>query len=376
MTDLAAAGGTLPRMGPPVQDFGRVVKQLFRVARIVSYGAIGLMVFLLAFRVADVTRSLAGVHPLLGGAFLLALVLALTWFIGRPLHRFFRLPVVMRAPRIPEMAKRTPRDLARHLEYVARYVESLPTNPEWSGEASKAVQTAAACRALGAEASGSGGAALAGLVGRAVELERAGAELLAPLDRKAADVIRAEAFRVGVATAVSPYGTLDAFLVLWRNVNLVAHVAQIYYGRPSPRGTLRVVRDVSVATIAGAYLQDLGEVAGDFLGSLAGKTAGFFAGPLMEGCLNGVATMRIGYLAKARCRAFQAWNERTAGQAVREALVEAGRFTTGLVGDLVRAVGGGLLRLPGKILGGLVDRLSALFSRSPTPDAPGADAAG
>ena len=106
------------------------------------------------------------------------------------------------------------------------------------------------------------------------------------------------------------------------------------------------------------------------VGSFAGKTAGFFTGPLMEGCLNGVATLRIGYLAKGRCRAFEAWTERTAVGAARAALTEAGRFSAGLVNDLVRTVGGGILRLPGKVVSGLGEKLGAMFRRA-EPEAGG-----
>lgn len=347
-----------------IEEFGVVLRRLFRALRWASFGIIGVVVVLLAFRVAEVTAFLAGIHPLLGAAFLLTLFLALAWFVGRPLYQFLRVPPVMRPPKLPPPDERKPADLARHLAYVEAYVEALPANPEWEGDPRLVAETAEACRVLAAEARDADAPALAELVARAraVEQDRV-ARLLEPLDRKTADAIRAEAFRIGVATAVSPYGTLDAFLVLWRNCNLTARIARIYYGRPTPRGTLQILRDVSLATIAGAYLEDLGEIAGEFVGSLAGKTAGFFAGPLMEGCLNGVATLRVGYLARTRCRAFQAWNERTAARAAREALVEAGRHSAGLVGDVVRTVGAGIMGIPAKALAGLVDRMTGIFRR-------------
>ena len=45
------------------------------------------------------------------------------------------------------------------------------------------------------------------------------------------------------------------------------------------------------------------------------------------------------------------------------ALTEAGRFSAGLVRDLVGTVGGGIMQIPGKVLNGIGDRLSALFGR-------------
>ena len=72
-------------------------------------------------------------------------------------------------------------------------------------------------------------------------------KLLAPLDRAADRMIRAEALSVGIATAVSPSGALDAFLVLWRNANLVSRIAGLYYGKPGVRGSLLILGDVLTA---------------------------------------------------------------------------------------------------------------------------------
>ena len=351
-------------MGTPLTHFGRILRKLLRWARTLSFGLIGVVALLLAFRVAEVFRALHDLNPALGWAFLLALGLGLWLLVGRPLFRFLRMPVVMKPPRLPPSAERRPRHLVKHLTFVERYVLALPDNPSWEGSTDDVLSAAAACRVLREEAARSKDADLPGLTVRVGKLERATVDrLLAPLDRKAADAIRAEALRVGLATAVSPYGLLDAFLVLWRNVNLIARLADIYYGRPGTRGTLHVLRDVSMATMLGAYLQDLGAVAGEMFGSLVGKTAGFMTGPLMEGCLNGVATLRIGYVAKGRCRAFSAWTERTAAQHARAGVAEAAHFSAGLVKDVVTGVGGGILHMTGSALSGLVEKISALFRR-------------
>ena len=87
----------------------------------------------------------------------------------------------------------------------------------------------------------------------------------------------------------------------------------------------------------------------------------------MEGCLNGVATLRIGYVAKGRCRAFSAWTPKTAPQAARAAVAEAALVSAGLVKDVVTAVGGGLLSLTGSALAKIADKVGALFM-GPKPD--------
>ena len=355
-------------MAAPLTDFGAVLRALLRFGRYASYALIGITVWFLALRVAEGVRFFDGIHPALGWVFLVAVLAACAWFLGRPIARFLRVPVALKPPRLPVSAERTPRDLVRHLVFVERYVQTLAKNPEWKGAPAEAEAVAAECRALAARAATAKPAdltALAAEVG-AIERRRVGA-LLAPLDAKASEIIRGEALAVGVATAVSFNGTVDAFLVLWRNLNLVSRLANLYYGRPGTRGTLSILRDVSAATLASAYLQDVSEAAGGALGSVLGKSAGALAGPLLDGAMNAVVTARIGYLAKARCRAFAAWTERTRMQVLQDALSEAGLVTTGLVGDLIRTVGGGLLRWPGRVLGAAASTVSGWFRREPTP---------
>ena len=63
-------------------------------------------------------------------------------------------------------------------------------------------------------------------------------------------------------TALSPNGTLDAFLVLWRNVNLVASLARLYYGRPGLPGTWLILRDVSLAILLSSVLEQISDMGG------------------------------------------------------------------------------------------------------------------
>ncbi len=357
-------------LSQPLQDFGRVLRTIYRYGRNLSYGLIGVFAVWAGFQIYEVCRMAGSVHWSLGVATFLAIALALAWFIGRPVARFLQAPVALKPPVLPPPAERTAKDLVRHLAFVERYVEALGANPEWTGPPDAIPAAVAACRALREDAARADAAAMADLERRLATLEGVTvAALLAPLDRKASDAIRAEAVGTGIATAISPNGKIDAFIVLWRACNLVSRVAAIYYGRPGPRGTLTILRDVSGATIASTYLQDLGEIAGGMVGAIAGTAAGVVTGPVVDGSLNAIAMLRIGYVAKSRCRAFSAWTERTRAQATREALLESGRMARGVVVDLVRTVGGTVLKLPFRVLGKLTDAVGALF-RSPEVEQP------
>lgn len=353
-------------MAMPLQPFGAVLRTVFRFARLASYTLIGVMGVFFALRVAEAFRFFQGLHPALGWLFLAALLAALLWFVGRPVARFFRVPVALKPPRLPEADRRTPRHLVRHLAFVERYVRALERNPEWTGSAQDVETALSTCRDLRLRAQRARQTDLPALEREVAVLERQGVgALLRPLDARATEIIRNEALAVGVATAISLNGTVDAFLVLWRNVNLVSRLANLYYGRPGPRGTLAILRDVSAATLASAYMQDLSEAAGSAIGGVVGKGVGVFAGPVLDGALNAICTARIGYLAKGRCRSFYAWSEATRAQALKDALMEAGAITSGLIGDLVRTVGGGLLRLPGRMLGAVSSTVAGWFRREP-----------
>lgn len=355
-----------------IQDFGRVLKRLFRFVRYASFTLIGFMLVFLAFRIAELYQFFADMHPAAGYLFLAVFLALFALLIGRPVARFLRMPVAVRPPNLPARGERTPKDMVRHLVFVERYVEHLRKNPAWEGDPQQIEDALHACAALRDEARDATMDDMEDLSQKAGTFEKeVVGRLLAPLDRMASETIRREAMGVGVATAVSWNGTVDAFIVLWRNCNLVARVASIYYGRPGTRGTLSILRDVSAATVASMYLEDLSEAAGTAIGGIFGKTVGVVAGPVMDGGMNAVATLRIGYVAKARCRAFEAWNERTTTEAVAGALREAGMFAKDVVGAVVKTVGAGLLKVPGQVLGKLGGMVSGIWRKKdddPTPE--------
>ena len=362
-------------MAQPISDFGRVLRKLFTFAKYVSYGLTGLMLVFLAFRVAEIYEFFRDIHPAAGYAFLVVFAVLAYVLVGRPIRRFLAVPVAMKPPALAPMDERTGKDLGKHLAFVARYVRSLPRNPMWEGSPSDVEAVVARCLALKERAEHLDNDGVTALRAEIKELEEKDvARLLEPLDRKANETIRKEALGVGIATAVSWNGTVDAFLVLWRNCNLVSRIASIYYGRPGVRGTFSILRDVSGATIASAYLQDLSDMAGEALGSLFGKSLGAFAGPVLEGGINAVATLRIGYVAKARCRAFDAWTEKTRMEFARSAIVEAGRISKSVFTEVVKTVGGGVFKVPAAALTKLGDAIGKFWNNL-GKEKPEADAA-
>ncbi|MCK5748688.1 MAG: DUF697 domain-containing protein, partial [Oricola sp.] len=184
------------------------------------------------------------------------------------------------------------------------------------------------------------------------------AVLLKDLDKQVDDYIHKEALAVGSATAVSMNGSIDAFIVLWRNINMISRISRLYYGRQSMRISLQVLRDVMMAVLLSRTLDDVSDMAGDALGKTVSRLGGMVAGPVMDGSVNALVTLKLGYLAKKRCRSFDVWSKSSAQTAVQEVFERVSRESTSLVGELVKMTGGVLsaaAKATGRIAGFATD---------------------
>jgi len=180
-------------------------------------------------------------------------------------------------------------------------------------------------------------------------LEKLQEYLLPDMDSNAKAVIESEAREVAILTALSPYGLIDSMFILWRNTRLVLRVAEIYGSRPGWWGNVRLLRRVLANVAAGAVTQEVmdwyyatygGKAAGAVgrvaasvgdamvkgggtavivgqpaggavailgmgLKGMGGLVAGLseqLAGPVLQGFLSGILTIRMGLAAQRECR--------------------------------------------------------------------------
>ena len=254
-----------------------------------------------------------------------------------------------------------PRALLMRARGIERYLDNLGQNPRLRESVPQILAASADCRCL-RESQETDPAR------KREELIRFEAErvdpLLRPLDEEARRIIRNEALTVAVSTALSPVGAADAFLVLWRNANLVTKLANLYYGRPGLLGTLLILRDVSFAVWLAGQMQGIAGAGASLAGNWIGNAAAPVAGPIADGLVNGLVTLRIGYVARARCRAFRAFTEASLANVLKSAFQEAAKQGAGLASDLVRTVGLPVLKLPVEAGRKLVSWVAGLFSRT------------
>jgi len=341
-----------------------VAKSFLRAIRYAAFVFAAFALWFLAREVWDLGRFFFAIHPAAGAAFLAALAVFLYFAVARPVIAFLRVPAAVRPPDIPASEAEMRID---HVEArargVARYLEALAENPALDEARRARVREARGeCARLAAAFPPSPKEALAALA----RFEREKVDpLLAPLDEEARRLIRNEALAVAIATSVSPVAAADGLFVLWRNATLVVRLARLYYGRPGTLGSLLVLRDVVIAVWIAWQMQGVVGAGVNAAGGFLGKAAAPLAGPIADGAVNGLATLRIGYLARARCRAFRAFTKASLAGVLQSAFREATMQGVGLVSDLVRTVGRPVLRIPEEIGRRLIDWVKGLVGRGP-----------
>jgi putative membrane protein len=338
--------------------FASTVRSIFKALRYVGLVFSVIALWFLGKEVFDIYRALAAIQTSFGVAFLVVFAFLFYLAIIKPARRYLKIPQAVRPPDLPGL-KGDEALRARHLKArargIERYLENLLRNPNLKDSRAEIHSALAACGELQATL----GKDFEADRERVIRFEHDRVDpLLAPLDDQVRQVIRQESLGVAVGTAVSPSGAIDAFIVLWRNVNLVARIAEIYYGRPGIRGTFLVLGDVSFAAVVASQVQGLAEKGMQTAGGFFGKAASPFAGPIVDGVINGLVTMRIGYLAMSRCRAFQAFTQRSVANYLRSAFQEAAKQSAGLASDVVTKVGTPILKMPVEAGKKLVDWVS------------------
>lgn len=316
---------------------------IHRWVRWLKLGATAVVVLFFIIVAAETARFyflLRDVHPLLGyGA--IVLVGAGSLLVAIPAYRFFSVPRALKPPDNPPLPEMTLAHLQAESRFLDRYLRNCRRNPAFTDKWAAIDRARNELDGLMRKTPRDGNIAelndeLARWTG-----ERMGA-VLGDVDERAERLIYEEALAVGVGTAASPNGTLDAFVMLWRSVNLTSKLAILYYGKPGPLGILAICRDVSIAMVSAAYLDKFSDSLGRILTKNVGGVTGVVAGPAIEGLTNALVVIRIGYLAKERCRSFRYWSQDAQRSAFVKALQATQKVALGLTTEIFRQVGSGL----------------------------------
>lgn len=343
------------------RDFVNDLIGLWRIVRYFIIITVCVLVIICLGQIYAAYDMLAAIppQPWLGVGFVALVAALLGLLVGVPLVRFFRLSVVVRPPAMPDVQEDVrPAHLVQRMKYLDNYLGRMKGNPLLEHRGGDFDEAATQIADFRNRARSGGKTGVQELISEIKTFEKNQVDqLLKELDDSVGRTIRSEALGVGMGTALSMNGTIDAFVVLWRNVNMVSRIGKTYYGRPGPLGSLRIVADVMGATVASAYLDDLTDAAGGMVANLLGGVAGTVAGPVVNGTANALVTMRVGYLAKARCRSFEAWTGSKRTASIQRAVEFTRDQSKEVASALVAKVGGGVSKGVSKAAGSVKDKL-------------------
>jgi hypothetical protein len=287
-----------------LDTFSSLISRTYRWVRRLFWGGLIVAGCLMLLELIHLAELLAAVHPLLAWAVMLLLALPLLGWSGWRVYRFLRTPRVLQPPDLPDVSLGwSATDRQRYLQFAVLYLRRQSGNPHLSEDARALIPAAILKLEAMVPADESadpvrGTAELTGLVERLV------AEVLAPLDTEANRLIRRAAVEVSCATAVSPSVLLDGLITLTRNLDLMSRLADLYYGRPGMRGVLRIMRDVLGSAVAAGALELISDNVTGALTEMTGSWTTRLLGPIGQGMVNGVVTMRIGAATRKRCRSL------------------------------------------------------------------------
>ncbi|HEY4272245.1 MAG TPA: DUF697 domain-containing protein [Candidatus Udaeobacter sp.] len=133
------------------------------------------------------------------------------------------------------------------------------------------------------------------------------------LSTEADAVVRRTASIVFLSTALMQNGRLDGLIVLFTQIQMVAHIARIYVQRPSPRELIRLYANVAGTAFVASGLEslDLGEMVAPLAVSVVPALKGGIPGLsgisallvkcVSNGAANAFLTLRVGEVARGYC---------------------------------------------------------------------------
>jgi putative membrane protein len=125
------------------------------------------------------------------------------------------------------------------------------------------------------------------------------ASVLAPLDKRAYQLVKTGARDIGALTALSPLGLLDGLIVLGRTLHMLRAIARLYGVRPGAATTAALLRRTLRNVVAAGVAELVSDAAVETLGA---SLLSFVSSRAGQGVVNGVLAARLGLGAMQLCR--------------------------------------------------------------------------
>lgn len=142
-------------------------------------------------------------------------------------------------------------------------------------------------------------------------LEKSVKDAIAICNKNADQVVKAAALSVGVFSAISQSGRIDAIILIVNNIRMINKIIGIYRLRPSVLDVIKLYSLAGGAAFLADQIEEMGidELAADSLQSLGFSglpvpLVGKFVDVAIQGTFNAFLTMRVGYAVKNACGAL------------------------------------------------------------------------
>lgn len=295
--------------------FKRVWDIAVRIVWVISFA----LVAMAAIELLRLYVLLRDLHAGAAAAYLFIIGVVSVSLIIWLLHQWLSFPTVLTPPELPDdISGASHRQLVNYTRYLIKYLRRLSINPSLSPQQTEAareqielLQDTLRAHPLRDD-----------LIRDTRKAEEEGVlPLLAALNELAAHEVRRSVRDVMLGVTLSPYHSLDAAAVLYRNGSMIVRIARIYNARPLHREQWLILRD-TLRTVAAVNLLNIGKTLFDKLFSgipFVGRVMDDIAQGIGAGLLTSVA----GRAAMDRCAAYRGWTRAKAAESITS---HAGNF--------------------------------------------------
>lgn len=292
----------------------RILRLVYTAALVVG----GLVLFFTLIECLRAYTTLRAVHPALGTAFGIAVLVGVAALIAWYAITIGRRPGVLLPPAGVDPETATGAPLRAYARYQIRLLRRLSGNPSVDS-LQREIARRQSDRLREALAAGAHAADLPLTVRHATEYAITPA--VEPLDALARAEVARSVRDVMLGVTLSPWRTADLLVVLYRNLRMTARIMDLYNTRPPLREQVLILRDVFTVVATVNFLSYGSQLFQTLTASV--PVLGRFADDVAEGIGAGVLTSVTGHAAIGRCRTYGSWDAAEAQRSIRANL---GRF--------------------------------------------------
>jgi len=304
-----------------------------RLLRALKVGFLAFCIFLVFTVLVEALQAyqiLHNVHPFLGWLFAVVVLILIGGAVCYYLLAMSRMPAVLIPPPTRDPRTMTKRQARSYARYLADVLDRLSRNLLIAEDQRSALKEHAVDLRAGVRNSKDVDDLIPAIVDK---IERVIMPAVKPLDEEAGRRVQRCVRDTMLGVTVSPWRSIDLFVVLYRNGQMIVEVSRVYNGRPRLREQVSIFADV-IRVAATVQFLNIGSKLLENLTSWI-PVLGRFTDDIAQGIGAGLFTSVAGHATIDRCRAFQGWNEEEAKNSVGPKLRMFMADLKGIVADVI-----------------------------------------